>query len=60
MITDIFEYYLFVLLSQRHINMLKLWNRLVKMDNSRITKRIFLLDNGKGFNTSQLANLDID
>jgi hypothetical protein len=33
---------------RRHLDMLRLWNRLVKMDNNRLTKKIFLWDKDHG------------
>ena len=33
--------------TRRKIEMLRLWNRLIKMDNSRLTKKIFLWDKDK-------------
>ena len=29
---------------RRHINMIRLWNRLIKMEDSRLTKKVFLWD----------------
>ena len=31
---------------RRHLDMLRLWNRLIKMDNNRLTKKIFEWDKG--------------
>ena len=44
-------------LHRRWINMLRLWNRLIDMDNNRLTKKIFLYDFQKYMNNSWCSEI---